>query len=522
MKIYFPTIVFHNQPIVWEFNEETDEATCLFYCVNEDTTPKSRGLIMKILTAFANIEMEESSAVIKKVSTFKEKMVYVDEKAPKSSSLPMKLDLSRANSSFFTRIPTSPRTPVTPRPHAKSSSAIEPTLEESIKLKMLIPKSDPSLSSLWGDTVAYKKYFLRKNNDDKNIRAAHYVRSAFAFILNVQYEKNDHLYPLKSNIITAIEELLNLMNPVYVQWCKENTALEDKHLLVKYFRNAVLESMLNASINDKPTDFEELTQSHYSPRLREDFLKEAYTQRTNFMLMKFLALISDKFSPEHAVNVHETPKLLPVVASLRQFFLKQKPELLKAISLKLQEIAQYIVESGKIEILNNELSEKIKKELATLPVVRGFTSFRTILEPLVTSDKIKKTLLLSVLNQVTQETMQEINKHFPQTDFSKSIATLGTFDDKDFYVTQDWVHELTTKLQSIKFTKHPKDPKKIQEYAVAVAKQVVEFLSTLVKLNKAMEEAPSSSSSTIIQTEKNNKGKDEARAPESDSVIFTM
>jgi hypothetical protein len=487
MKIYFPKISFQSSPLVWELDEQTNQATCLFYTKNNGLlNDKVHALIFKTLKTFACIEVSEDSAVIKDVSTFGGVYIPVSETEKLTKALstraitPLKVPL-RQKSTFFTLPPspiTSPRT--------------TPKLEH-LHLTYLIPKGDPSTSSLWGDTVAYLEHFEKKTAQEKYDRAAAYVKSSFAFKLNVQHEKSTRLIPLKKNVISRIKELLISLDEVYIQWYAEKSPLITKNF-IKYFQNGVLEAMLNEPVNNRVTDFDNATQSHYSPALREYSRKQALELRTNFMLIKFLCLVTkdDKFPIEFAVNETELDELKPLLSSLREFFLKQTPEYLHIVNTKLEEIAQCIIASHATEVSNIELSDKIILALASSPVVRGFVSYNSILQKITHPNDSKPELPLSITHTIIQTTIQAINKNFKKN-YSQSIAPLGTLGDKDFYLLQAWEAKLIAKLKSI----NQKDLKKnnTDKYATAVAEKVVTFLQKHVHEN-VQKESPETAVAT--------------------------
>lgn len=472
MKIYFPKISFQGSPLVWELDEQTLQAHCLFYTINGQVNDKSRALVFKTLTTFAGIELSEHSALINEVSKFSNVYIPVAEaekltKTTSTRAIPLpKLPL-RQNSTFFhTTSPlTSPRV-------AKL---------KHIRLNDLVPTGDHALSSLWGDTVAYLKYFEDKTMQDQYDRAAACVRSSAAFAINVQHAKSDKLFPFKHDVIVATQQLLDLLDPVYMQWHKKNTLPITKSL-VKYFQTAVETAMKNEGINDRATDFDKLMKSLYPAELVERFRAQAFKLRTDAMLMKFLFLVTpgDEIPLSYVANKHEINELEPLLRSLRTFFLQQAPEYLHHIHAKLEEIAQCIVGSNAPEVEDANSINQIRQELASSSVVRGFVSFNSILQKITHPDEAKPELPLSITHKIIQTTIQFINEKFKKN-YSQSIAPLGTLGDKDFYLLHDWEEMLTTELKSI----NQKDLKrnKTDKYAAAVAKKVVEFLQEHVAEN---------------------------------------
>ncbi|EHL32662.1 hypothetical protein [Legionella drancourtii] len=489
MKIYFPKISFQGSPLVWELDEQTNQATCLFYSINGQLNDKARALMFRTLKAFASIEVSENSALIKEVSKFGDAYIPVleTEKLTRSHStraMPPENVLSRQKSAFFPT-PISPRTPKL----------------EHIHLTYLIPKGDPSTASLWGDTVAYLEHFNKKTEQDRYNRAAAYVRSSAAFIVNAQHEKTKKLFPFKHNVLVAIEQLLELLDPVYVQWHKENKLAITKSF-VKYFQTAIVTAMKNEGINNRPTDFDGLMNSDYPAALVEDSRTDAFKSRTNAMLMKFLFLVTkgDKFPLAYVANEHEINELEPLLMSLRKFFLQQTAEYLHTVNAKLEEIAQFIVKSNTPEVKDADSINKITQEYASSPPVLGdFVSFNSILQKITHPNDSKPELPLSITHTIIQTTMQAINENFKKN-YSQFIAPLGTLGDKDFYLLQALEDKLTATLKSI----NQKDLKRnnTDKYATAVAEKVVTFLQKRVhehvqKESQETEVATSSSSHSL-------------------------
>lgn len=481
MKIYFPKIVVHGNPLIWELDEKTGQAVCLFYCTNKTSNSITPELIIKVLTCYPWIKIRDGKAIIEQVDIIKAEYLPLNENpVPSSDSKPPMFP--KQKSSFFKT--SNPHQPPEPSSHLRPRSLSAPlmfSIDASILLDDLIP-NDEVHSSLWGDTVSYEKYFLEKNIKDATSRTPACIRSAFTFNNMVQYEKNNRLLPVKSNTIKIIRELLELLNPVYGQWYKENTLLFSNKL-IKYFQSAIANAMLNDSINNKATEFDSLAGSQANPILKDYLANKARALRAELMLMNFLVLIKKEYAPELVINSEKDKELEKMLLSLREFFLKQGSDFLEAADAKLAALTEQIIVAGKIEESNQKLSVQLNQELANQSEIRGFVSFKAIVQQVAHLDGHKEKLTDTILHSVVLETIQKINaaltQNKPFRNHQQYISPLSTFGDQDFYLLKNWAEGLEEKLVSLKL-KHPKakDEKKIKIYSKIISEEVLLFAQT--------------------------------------------
>ncbi|MCW8471598.1 hypothetical protein OQJ19_13215 [Fluoribacter gormanii] len=504
MKIYFPDITFEGNPFVWELNETTNQATCLMYCIKKDTQvqfiPK---MSLDLFKKFPGITYDKDEIIIRDVKIFDKVYQILDHlRELKDKIAGPKATISRQKSSFFQyqkdkALDEVASTSKPPRRSLSLSSTNLP-LFTHITLNELI-KNDHITCSLWGDTVAYETYFEEKTSNDAKARGAIFLKSSLAFNIMVQYEKNRRLYPLKANVIKEIRALLEVLDPIYVNWYTKESIQANRELVFYYFQNAVSEAMLNGNLNNKPTEFETEEPPKLNKALRTYAIEKARALRAELMLMKFNILINPELPPELSLSDKEI-KTLPEINSLRKLVFKQPIEILEDISTRLKKISLLIIESGIVEESNAELSTQLNHSLAiNAPVIMDFHSFQSLLHALldqqITSSS-KKELIPDIVTKVTKETINQIIKTYKMTN-SQYIAPLSKIDS-NFYLCKDWADKLAVELAEVKL-KHPKEEKKVTAYSQAIADKVVGFMSHQLQEYQPNENDSLTSSSMSIK-----------------------
>ncbi|WP_454784129.1 hypothetical protein [Legionella sp. WA2024007413] len=487
MKIYFRDITFEGHPLVWELNEKTNQATCLLYCIKKDNEvqflPK---MSLELFKKFSGITHDKGEIIIKDVKTFGQPYQSVDHLYEiKDKITAPKATITRQKSSFFLQQKNKLQDEASTSKPLKRSLSLSNTnhpLFTHITLDELI-KNDESTCALWGDTVAYENYFEKKTSTDAKARGAKFLKSSMAFNVMVQYEKNRHLYPLKSKVIKEIRALLEVLDPIYTNWYSDKNVQVNREWIFHYFQNAVLEAMLNGNLNNKPTEFETKEPPKLNAALRKYAIEKARSLRAELMLMKFNILINPELPPELALSEKEVHTLTEIT-SLREFVLKQPKEILEGISAQLNKIAQLIIESGMVEESYTELSTQLNDSLSIdAPVIMNFHSFKTLIQTLLEQQltsssskkelKIEKELIPEIVTQVTIETITQISKILNST-HGQYIAQLYKID-RNFYLCKEWADKLAVELADVKL-KHPKDEKKVMAYSQMIANKVVGFL----------------------------------------------
>ncbi|WP_058476102.1 hypothetical protein [Legionella steigerwaltii] len=478
MKIYFQNITFQGSPLVWELNESTHQATCLLYCIKKEANSRFEPKIdFEMFKGFPGVTIDDGKIFIKDVRTFNEayqSLEHLDELKEKIQS---RTAMLRKQSTFFQHGKDQALQGATSsNTRRRSASAATLPLYSHIILDELI-KNDQTNSSLWGDTVSYESYFEKKTSNDAKAREAIFLKSIPSFYIMVQYEKNQHLYPLKSKLIKEIRKLLDELDPIYMTWCTQEMTYTSRESVFHYFQDAVLEAMLNGTFNNKATEFEAPELEKLNPALREYAIEKARALRAELMLMKFNILINPELPSELALNKKEAKKTQPEITSFRKFMLKQPIEAIEEIKQKLKKMADLIIQSGIVEESSLKLSTQLNHELSSkAPVIMGFHSFQALLhiqlDKQLTSNK--KELIPDITTKVAKETIIQINQTFG-TSHSQYIAPLSKVVDSDFYLCKEGAEQLAVELAEIKL-KHPKDEKKVLAYGHAIADKVVSFL----------------------------------------------
>lgn len=383
MKIYFPAITFQGSPIVWELNEENHQATCLLSCIKK--MPSQPQIPLEIFKEFPDIIIEDGAVIIKDIRTFNttyQSLDVINELKDQITSERSKERLLKRDSSFFKYKKTNLQEVYLSTPSKTHNITLDiSSFYNRIILDELIKKDDTD-ATLWGDTVAYESYFEQKTSSDAKSRKAKFLKSEMSLHIMVQYEKNNRLYPLKSMLIKEIRALLDVLDPVYTDWCSQDgSSVFDKKSVVHYFQDAVLEAMLNSRINNKATEFETPESTSLSPALQKYAVIKARALRAELMLMKFNILINPELPIELALEEKTLNNLLTPISTLRKHITKQPQEVIENIKQKLKGMADLIIQAGIIEESNAQLSTRLNHDLQiNVPVVMNFYSFRSLLQ----------------------------------------------------------------------------------------------------------------------------------------------
>ncbi|KTD23499.1 hypothetical protein [Legionella maceachernii] len=334
MRIFISTLAYHGAPLLWEYDETQDKATCLFEVMPNSAGSSSASAgqslrkflvidhLQKRKIAGVEINSEKASITISHVkSYFGKEIQFIDAPspispldiksiapAPSPRSIPfprrltgasahagshitpsashdasrVKTPRSRTNSKAFFEISTINTSPV---PTKRAQDAATPSTQTTktssgevmgLQLEAILPESIDS--NLRGDTLRYLPdgetdhcYFLKKFISDLETRRTVFD-SPSTFTRKMSYLEVGELIPVKELQMILIKELFNkILAPLYKKQPVDSS-------LVDFFQKAIKEVMRNEpefyagfkSHNLGPTFYEERSRKELEEEFGQD------------------------------------------------------------------------------------------------------------------------------------------------------------------------------------------------------------------------------------------------------------
>lgn len=442
MRFYFNTITYKDRPLIWEFNPDTDVATCLFVLHGQDKpSPDDEIMLGKFLielqipelTFESNGSVTISNArrffethsitnIIPHLPIFTDHFVHSDR-----TYSPRKRRSYSALASY-----TTSRSDTMTGPE---SSIVRP----DFRLETLIPQneSDPTP---WGNTIAYFAHFQRKVAEESG-------KNRNKIVLSIQSQQTSYqnrlntilLHPAKKSVMQLIKIIID---DYFNKVCMDlNTSPVEYKKLSDYLRKAIENMMLNARYkNDKPTKYERMSEQQRIEKFGSDsgFFKFSVQQkrhcRAQKMMRQFLFFVSDEMSSE---SVTQDPLLVRCLTSVKAALRPKRTELTELY----RQLEMLIIQSGlaehqcklNIQKLQAKQSEHMivnENEHSCYHMVEAVIKLHypmltasTIAQ--LTSNVIKRTII--TINAIKED--QSVRSEY----FKLQIATLN-ITDPDFYI----------------------------------------------------------------------------------------
>ncbi|ASQ45961.1 hypothetical protein [Legionella clemsonensis] len=351
MKICFPSIIYIQHPFIWIYDQETNRAECTLNLAGT-TTNYDKALLLECLGKFHGITIEDDVAVINDMATFIKThpmMPLYEEKTP-----PLKRTISKPSSTFFSHSEKKASTTV-------SASSTDHC--KGIRIENFL--NQKNWPTEWGNTLSCLSYFTDKNKSDALTRSVDLVYSMYDLPINLQYKKNEKLYPIKQQQMEIICYLFNdVLAPLYDEIDEVLPTM-----LSAYLRAMVNQIMTNQRLNYGPTPTERLS----SIERKEKFLDineyefavhQEYIARVNVMLRGLLFFISPNMTATSLIQDEETAKRLELLR------MKLNTSTKELFSEKLDCLRKLSIEAGKTEyrfdLLMRELYEKMERRSACI------------------------------------------------------------------------------------------------------------------------------------------------------------
>lgn len=234
-KIIIDNLLNDYESLQWSWDEETDQAICLF------STEKQKAAITPLLSDIIGITVNDTNEItISSLMQFLSAGNYTlkeitTESKPSSSpritffTIP-KLNLSEQ--SFLQRKPS-------PRFSPNRTLLKQGKIPKGLEIEAIINRE--ATPTLWSHTLAYEEYFQLKTDQDNHKRQYRSIKSQSSLSVEHQYSINERLYPIKNAMIKRIRYFFDeLLAPAY----SELTTEEISNDLRYYFQRAIENLML--------------------------------------------------------------------------------------------------------------------------------------------------------------------------------------------------------------------------------------------------------------------------------------
>lgn len=348
----------------------------------------------------------------------------------------------------------------------------------------------------WADTLAYHTHWIGKNEEEIINSGARFLRSKNDMLSNQGFICKKRLYAEKNKLIMLLSELMNkYIDPIYQLYlAEEKPDREEQRHTYSYFRQAILDAMLDNKLQKNPNELKSLTKEEKHERFHGNhhlYLfanQQLDSERTQLKLFRLMLLVS----PEMPISIldKEGQLVQKGISWMRNSCLKHLPRQM-VISELLKQVENIIIEIEKIQRLINRDTRRITDALdANEPLIRlrqqlrGITtefdeyhSYHYILqkrleEKLPKSSKMTEEEFMLTCSKTAQEltllTIHKLHLQFMSTkpdrrfmSFLTSRTDLSYIDtgtDKDFYLHSSWAERISELI--LHYPVNPKLPLK--------------------------------------------------------------
>ncbi|CDZ78274.1 hypothetical protein BN59_02584 [Legionella massiliensis] len=389
MQIYFANIRYLGIPIIWEYDEATNKATCLFKLTDTTRIVNKISMITSLRDLEGLIVNDDTHEVIidDALRFFKSNQMTRFEQTPVVPPLSLQsisIGGEKEPAFFSRKLPKPPTHRTSPVPALISSSStfelppsldsipscssttlvIESTESQStddkgfdlevkngIWLNTIFPKTENADLTKWSNTRAHEGYFEGKTREDEEERLS-------SPLVSLQYNKNHELYPIKSKQMALVRSLFDqILAPIYEQMNEGRPAPSQ---LIGFFQNAIEGLMLNGRFNSGPTEYEKMSEEERAEKFGDDELAyedavlEARRARARVMLRPLRYFTSDLLLQFKDETLRRDLELLKFAARSKR----------QTIDCIINELETLIIDSGKVEFKFAQLFNKLISQLS--------------------------------------------------------------------------------------------------------------------------------------------------------------
>lgn len=403
MKVKYTGISFDEKPVIWEYNREQKQATCLFFL--QGTNQKvDKQLLLEYLSTIEGIRVEDELAIIDNTSEFSKRYH------------PRKI---RNQVGFFP-----------PSSELEAPDTLK-TIEISLQLDKLILNSQ-SESDIWGKTLCYLAYFRKKIQKETPVKFT-IIRSELCFARLFQHDYNKELYQDREILINEIQKLFDEnLSPSFDE-IKSEILLEDFLTLRKYFQNAIVQVMEFNPLNDTLTDSEQLTRKerddiYGTPDAYNHAVHQERLARAEISLRPFIFFINSDISAD---SLTDDSTLIQLLNQLK-VSVQDRIETIEPIINKLKDVH---IKIGIEQFIFEQDKEKLQKSFKESEVIESYNSFNFLIHILlgIHRPKLKK----SDLNELVREITIAVNRKIAELDLNSILknSIAPHYEDSNFFIS---------------------------------------------------------------------------------------
>lgn len=470
MKIYFPSVSYQEYTFIWDYDDLTKKAICNFELWGATKAFETRELI-EHLRQFEGIRIHEDPLVAK-----------IDDMETFLAAHPKKLVRElRKFESFVDQ-----RTSAFPWFRARAQTQFERhsrmiSLEESqmiagekftaqgIWIDRLIER-EGSNPSLWSNTLVYESYFTEKTTADKKKRCECFIKAPTNFFVELQYEKNEALYPIKARQISTLRAIFdNYLAPLYSEFAVEEIT---PPAFKQYCQNLIEQIMLGEGIAfplKKPVDLD--LELFYQQADVIDKIPKKRLEKIDILLRGFYFFLNDRLSNDLSRNKEVCTRL-----DLLRSAVKSNEAIMRSLGESILFLRQLMLDSAQVQFEFGLKEEHLSKELdEKRKTIRNFYSFSQLMDQvlIIKLPRAKKITIQAMNKQILDEIVKGVRMLCLKNIHSKNhIANLAA--GKDFYISPTAALAIFTTLEQTIYSCSSKKPIVLIQMATGTVNKFIE------------------------------------------------
>ncbi|MFA5960714.1 MAG: hypothetical protein WC785_09370 [Tatlockia sp.] len=453
MQIYFNTITYGGKPLIWEYDEQSNQVFCLFKCIDTNINYEKRQ-INQFLKLIPNITITASDdALIENATEF-------FSEHPKSEFALYRSSRAITHLGVFANGEKVP---------SLKNNNNEACPEASLTLDYLTSED------LFIETFRKTVHFRRMTERLKQSLNAppQLIQTHFTVVQRIEKQRNMDLYEQKEKQCEQLAILFDtLLAPLYTP-AKESRG--KKNPVIHYFQKAVERIMDNAHFNGatvlEQTPYEKdnssfMSHAHYQAGIR--FMRKAQVQ---IMLWPLLFLCNDEIAIQ---DLSDNEEVLTTLGQLKDLTADTREQIASILSA-LQECT---VQSGIIATQATQFQNKMEKNNVFPECIEGMWSCHRMLLNVLKARGLKEKIAKDVIKQVI-DALKSLN-------CPEQISRFAG-DENDFYLFEPQIKGLVERLNTVSLDNNGK--KRTRGRSEKIAERFTEEVRNF--LTKAVNDAQS-------------------------------
>lgn len=450
MKICFPSVMYIDHPFIWDYDLETNQAKCTLDLVGA-TTKYDKSSLLECLRKFDGITINsEDVAIIADVNTFDK-----DGKRMPLYGMVKTNILAGTTPSFF---------------EEKKISTYSTKPCKGIRIESFL--NQERWPNEWGETLSCFS-LNEKNKIETLTRSVDLIYTPINLSKNLQYQKNDELYPIKEQQMQIICNLFdNILAPLYDDI---DTQDELPTTLSTYLRTMVVQMMTNRRLNYGPTPTEQMSSEERDKKFLENeyefAIEQEYIARVNVMLRGLLFFIS----PQMMANSLIKDRQIADKWELLRIKLNTSPNK-KVFSENLDLLRALTIEAGKIEYKYNLVMHGLSEKMEGRPACIGnvYSCYNIMLNFIKENlPKEKDSAHSELADETIAEIIKSLRDKYSESTIAKKHIGIPSSAHQDIYLAKSLVEKLSKGLEVQQLHKIPK-----KELASKLKDTFIRFIET--------------------------------------------